>query len=228
MDQTDDAPGAGASRDGPVNSDTHQNNVPGVGAPSNASVNSDTHQFTAPEVSATSDVSVNSDTHQHGVPVAVMQMPSTADSDAPAKPSILGPSMLRTLKAAQPHVSHKSCSPTIDGNFPQKSPEPLIADDYLTQSGDTKKRKFEDESMEEIMQGQTFNELFVGPNEPLEKPLAKPLEEKTKLRRLDSTISPEVHAILSDLSAKFSLRLQQIESEPDELPVASQHLSTLR
>jgi hypothetical protein len=144
MDQTDDAPG--------------------VGATSDASVNSNTHQFTAPGVGPTSDVSVNSYTHQHDVPVAVMQMPSTADSDAPAKPSTLGPSMLRTLKAAQPSVFHKSCSPTTDDNFPQKSPEPLIADKYLTESGDTKKRKFKDESMEEIMQSQTFNELFVGPN----------------------------------------------------------------
>lgn len=222
MDQTDDARGVGASSNDPVNSDTHQDNVPGVGAPSNASVNSDTHQFTAPEVSATSDASVNSDIHQHDVPVAVMQMSSAADSDAPAKPSILGPSMLRTLKAAQPQVFHKSCSPTTDSNFLQKSPEPFIVDEYLTQSGDTKKRKFEDESMEEIMQGQTFNELFVGPNKPFAKPLKK---GKTKLRCLDSTISPEVHAILSDLSAKFSLRLQQIESEPDELPAAPQHLA---
>jgi GTPase Era involved in 16S rRNA processing len=175
----------------------------------------------APGVGAPSDASVNSDTHQRTVPVAVMQMPSTADSAASANPSILGPSMLRTPKVTQPQVPHKSCSPTTDDDFPQKSTEPLAADKYLTESGDTKKRKFKDESMEEMMQGQTFNELFVGPNEPF----AVPLKGKTKLRRLDSTISPEVHAIVSDLSAKFLLRLQQIESEPDELPVAPQHLA---
>lgn len=170
----------------------------------------------APGVGAPNDVFVNRNTHQRTVPVAVMQMPSTADSDA-----ILGPSMLRTPKATQPEVPHKSCSPTTNNDFPQKSPEPLVADKYSTESGETRKRKFKDESMEEKMQCQAFNELFVGADETS----AVPLNGKTKLRRLDSTTSPEVRAILSDLSAKFSLRLEQIESEPDELPVAPQHLA---
>jgi hypothetical protein len=176
----------------------------------------------APGDGAPSDASVNSGTHQRTVLVAVMQTPSPTDSPAPPNPFPLGSSMLRTpSKAVPPQVAHKSCSPTTDRNSQQKSPEPLVAGKCLTESGDTKKRKFKDESMEEMTQSQTTDGLFVGPNETF----AEPINEKPKVRRLDSTIPPEVHAIISDLSAKFTSRLQQIEYEPDELPMAPQHLA---
>ena len=175
----------------------------------------------APGVGDPGGASVKSDTHQHTAPVAVMQTLSTADSPAPANSLNLGASMLRTPNSAQPHVLHKSRSSTTDVKSPQRSPEPVASKDHLTESGGNRKRKLKDESMEEMMQSQTLNELFVDPNEAFAAP---PKGRRTKLRRLDSTISPEFHAIMSDLSATFSLRLHQIQSEPDELPVAPQHL----
>lgn len=200
----------------------HTVDVPGVGAPSDASAKSGTHQDTAPGVGASSDDSVNSDTHQRTVPVAVMQTPSTADSPAPVNPPSLCSSMLRNPpKATQPQIPHTSCSPTTDDKSPQKSPENVAANKHLKESGDTKKRKFKDDNTDEKMQIQPINELFVGPNETF----PVPLRGRTKFRRVESAISPEALAIISDLSANFSLRVQQIESEPDELPVAPQHLA---
>jgi len=231
MEQTDDAPGVRAPGDDPAHSDTHQHITPllptspvashSTGTPSRA--DQDMEQTdNAPRDGTPGDASVNNDTHQRTVPVAVMQSPSTTDSPAPVNPFSLGPSMLRTpLKATQPQVPRKSCSPATDGNSPEKSPEPLASNDRFTQSGDTKKRKFKDESIDEMMQRQPTNELFVGPDEAFKVPL----KGRTKLQRLDSVISPEVLAIISSLSEEFSLRLKQIQSEPDELPVAPQHLA---